>query len=410
MNINRIENLLAKCDLEDLRSIERTVGELIAKASEKQSEGEGTSLKNLRKEERFTTNIHANLVRITDVRPNERKEYSVTVKDISRSGMCFLVDSNFVPSRIVELTFAGPGGRIKRCCLEIVRLRKLYESTGSMLEVGCRSISAEDLRRARLHEERIAKMRSKLHNKKNIIVLVVGPDTKETEQIQTRVKQEEYQVRKMKSVSEALASGEKISAQLLIITEGGKLLKEPDQLACLKTVPACLATLAVTENDTDRFELFKSGVDECLMAKNVEEFLLHSIERALISHSIRQQPGIELMTPTAMVFSRNSMRINLVSYRLEEQGFKCRVVGSLKEAGQYHLEDFHLILADFDAESKDEFVQLCQEFNMLPVIAMCERMDMGHLAMSHGAQNYLSMPPSREDILMILEGYLMQKK
>jgi hypothetical protein len=410
MKVSKLVNFLEKCDLQELQAVEKKVAELIAKTIETASETTEEDYRNLRHEERFETNIHANLVRITDVRPNERKEYSVTVKDVSRNGMCFLVDSNFIPSRIVELTFAGPGGKIKRTCLEIVRLRKLYESAGAMLEVGCRSVTAEDLRRARLHEERIGRMRSKLHNKKNIIVLVVGLESKETEQILTRVKVEEYQVRKMKSVSEAVASGEKISAQLLIIAEGGQLLKEPEQLEKLKNAPSCLATLAIVENEQDRFELFKTGVDECLMAKNVEEFLLYSIERAMISHSIRQQPGFELMTPTALVFSDNSMRVNLVNFRLEEQGFKCRMVDSLKESKKYRVEDFHLIFADFDAEKVEEFKQLCRQFSTLPVIAMCERMDVGHLAMSHGAQNYLCMPPGRDDITMILEGYLLQKK
>ena len=322
MNLSKIEDILNRCDLSELIKVEKIVQKLIEnqKSASKLSDEEQGS--QLRREQRFQTNILGTLVRITDIKPGERKEYSVTLKDISQSGICLIVDLNFVPSRIVEVVFAGPGGKIKRSYLEVVRMRKMTNQDGSWLEVGCRAVGDEEVRRARLQEDQIAKMRSKMHKRSGIIILAVGPETEENNKLIERVKLASYQVRQITGIVPAMESARKISAQLAILCNGSEISKDPKLLAELAKAPSTLARIAIVDNDEDRFALIEAGVDECLKKRDSkkDDFLFYGIERAMVSHLLRQGKSLN-STTKALVVSMDNTKINLITYQLEDHGY-----------------------------------------------------------------------------------------
>jgi len=212
--LGKIEKLLQRCDLKELQEIQKLITEQIKRMQGDQAYWNDQDGRKRRREERFETNLLGTLTRITDIKPGERKEYSVTIQDISRSGMCVRVDTNFTPSRVVEITFAAPGGKIKRCFMEVVRVRRMSNENGSWLEVGCRSASNEEVRRVRLQEEQIAKMRSKLHSRRGILIMLVGNNTDATEKkLTSRIKTKNYTVRRCESVFQAYQTAEKVKAQ-----------------------------------------------------------------------------------------------------------------------------------------------------------------------------------------------------
>ena len=404
MDISKIEKLLRRCELNDLYEIETILSDLIQKeevGSKRWNDDDG---RKQRKEKRFETNLLGTLTRITDVKPGERKEYSVTIGDISRSGMRLQVDGKFNPSRVVEVMFASPGGKIKRCFVEVVRMQKMSNQDGNWLELGCRTVRNEEVRRLRLQEEVMAKMRSKLNSRSGILILVVGLDTESTEkQLTARVKSQKYIVRQVDNVHQAVHSAEKIKAQLAIFCQGSPLCRDEESLAELKKKPKGLAVMAIIEKEEDRMPLMMAGVDECLTVKNSEDYLFNAIERALIGHAMRNNNASQQLSGRVLIFSIDNSRINLMAYQLEENGYNFRVMTDIKESQHYAKDPFDLILADYDDDSAKEFRELAEMFSGLPLIALCENVSQGQQAIMDGASNYLCMPPRKEDVQMILE-------
>ncbi len=405
MSLKKIEEFLETCSVKDLEYIEQLVQEMIVSTKINSGRWNDEDGYKRRREPRFETNMLGTLTRVTDVKPGERKEFSVTICNVSRSGMKLIVDPNFIPSRVVEVTFAAPGGKIKRSVMEIARMRKMVNEDGSWLEVGCRSIGEEEVRRIRLQEEKIAKMRSKLHRKAGILVLLVGPESGETTQLMGRIKAADYQVKHLTAVREALRTAEKVSAQLAIFCQGTDISEDQKILAELKTVPPGLATLAIVDNDADRFPLLQAGVDECVTRVNGvtrEDFMFHAIERALVGHVVRRRDR-RGPTAKALIISSNNTKINLITYQLEEHGYTGRAVSDLAEAKSCEEKEFDLIFVDFDDMPKEEFERIVKYFCGLSVIALCDEIGYGHQAISLGANNYICMPPGREEMRMILE-------
>ena len=404
MSISKIEKLLLHCELRELKEIQEIVSERIATLATSDAHKQDSEGHNNRQEERFKTNLLGTLTRITDVRPGERKEYSITINDISRSGMRLKVDSNFIPSRVVEVTFAAPGGKIKRCFMEVVRMRKDHNEDGSWLDVGCRVINNEEVRCLRLREEQIAKTRNKLRKRTGILILLIGKDADiEKKRLLTTLKAKNYNVKRVDSVRKAMESAGKVSAQLAIFCNGSQLCKDEKLLSEVKNKPANMATLALIEKDSDRLTLLKAGIDECLTLDKVNEFISHAIERAMVGHAMRGKHMQQQLSGRALIYTIDNSRVNMVGYQLEENGYSYRVATNTQEAQRFAKDPFDMVIADFDITDYSEFIELREIFAGLPVIAMCDELAHGQEAMVNGATNYLSMPPSREDILLILE-------
>ena len=194
-----------------------------------------------------------------------------------------------------------------------------------------------------------------------------------------------------------------MQAQLAIFSRGSKLCHNPKMLDELKLKPSELATLAIIESEEDRMPLILAGIDECLMEQNNEEYLFYSIERAMVGHALRQNKKSQQMSGRILIQSIDNTRINLVTYQLEEHGYSIRVANDLEEARNHEKDPFDMILADYDVDSPEEFRSLRGLFYELPVIALCDDIVHGQQAIVDGAGNYLCMPPTKEDIQMILE-------
>ncbi len=400
MNIPKIETNLQKCDLFELYSIQEIVNQLIDEVESRNGKQGQPGEQEKRKEGRFKSDIVGTLLRLTDVKPGERKEYYVRILDVSRTGMRLSVDHNFIPSRLVEVVFNRPGKSVKQCYVEVVRIYKMSNESGSWLELGCRSTSNVLVRRLRLQEQQVVKARHKLQNKKNILIIVIGPNTKETKEIVAMLEQEGYHVRQNDNVQQAFESARKISASLILLSQGSLFCRDRNLFTQLSKKPEQPAFLAIVEQEEHRFPLFKAGVDECLTAQTGNEFLRHGIERALVTHAIRQVERKSISSLKALILSRESSRINHITYFLEENGYLCKIVSNLQRALKIK-ESFNLVFTDFNGDL-EELQEIRTHFQNQKLIALCDEIKLGYQAVANGANNYLSMPPSDKDIRMVL--------
>ena len=403
MDAKKIEQMLADLNIEELNYARQKAQELIDKANSVAAATGQSTDDDRRHEYRFTSNVLGNLVRVTDVRPGEQKEFTVTISDISRNGMRLRVDPHFLPSRIVELTFASPGGRIKHRYLELIRVRRMSNRDGAWLELGCTTVDDEAVQRLKLQDDRIARMRKKLQQKNTILVYVVGSENDQTRDLTARLNKKGYQTRQIDSVTQMLVSTEKLSGRLAVFVDGAKLNEDRQLLEEVINRPKELAVLAIVENVEQRFNLFRAGLDECILRQNVDEMLTHSVKRALIGHAVRQSIDSRAATARALVISQNAANVNLLNYQLEENGFTCQTCPDVAGAKAVSADSYDLVFADCEASGAESFAWLIKELGGVLIVALCENAAAGHAAIAAGATEYLCMPPNKEDLRIILE-------
>ncbi|MBN2376563.1 MAG: PilZ domain-containing protein [Sedimentisphaerales bacterium] len=403
-----IIELLPKCNKDQVRKIYNRVSDQLHTLDGKVSKSSEELGRQERQEDRFEVDFLGTLTRLTDVRPGERKDYSVTIKDISRSGMCLWVDTNFVPSRVIEVTFSAKGNKIKQSQLEIVRIRRKDTNEGSWLELGCQSISRKEVRRLQLQEESVVKLRNKMMNRGPTTILVVG------EQKNTMIKlfssyvgKQRYNVTFVDNLPQARQAIQRKQPQLVIFN-----LKEQEYISreftlFLNSNPSSLATLAIIDKEEARTPLLQAGVDECLSVNNYEDFVFRSIERALLGHAM-QNINTDSLHGQVLIFSVQRSRINFISFHLEENGFNVCVANNLNEAKNFAFQDdsFDAVFADYLPGQSDEFAILREIFDNIPVIALCDNFSNGQQAVKDGANNYLCKPLNKEDVIMVIKQFV----
>lgn len=356
-----------------------------------------------RSENRFTTEIPGTVTRLTNVRPGEKKEFTATILDISRTGMRLKTDLSFVPSRVVRVTFSAPGGNIKQCCMQIMRYHQVSQDDDKWLELGCAAVAEDEVASIHLQEAAATKMRQTLTDKSRVYIYVVGAATPETKNVSQLIKAEGYQVRCIDSVRQAVEQASKTQAQLAIFCQGTQLVNDGRMLAEVAMAPPSLAMLAVIEDEEGRFKLFHAGIEEYILTQDVEALLFHMIERALVGNAVRQRQDRRDLSSKALLITADNVRADLLNFQLEKTGFSCSRITNTQELGQLGISDYDLALADFDPDDCSEFNNLRAAIADIPLIALCPDHRVTSAAQAAGADDYLCVPASEGDIRVVIE-------
>jgi len=401
MNSEEMQHFIWKCSVEDLRVLEQMVSDRRKEIDATYSKMSDELGRQQRREERFEVNYIGTLVRLTDVKPGERKEYSVLIKDISKSGMCLRVDSNFIPCRLVEVVFHVPGGKVKKCQLTIIRMQKRETKDGAWLELGCQSVEKEEVLRVKWQEQHFVELHQKLKNTGRLRVVVVGKaDETLKRMLETRSASQRYDVHYVHLLTKVISELRENASDLLIFSESTRWSQDPDFKGFVESVSGTVATLVMISREEDRPILQKAGVDECLSGKDCEEFLYRAMERALVGKPAKASQQKKL-SGRVLIISNHSNKINLLTFYLEDNGFILYVANSVEEAREYLSNSLDAVFADFHPHAKDEFYAVFNQFRDIPVIAICDEVFYGHEAIACGATNWMAMPFNQEDFRMI---------
>jgi hypothetical protein len=228
------------------------------------------------------------LVRVTDVRPGERKEFAVEIKDISRHGVLLKVDPKFISSRYVNLAFASPGSMTKQKYMEVVRSHRQDDARGDRLEIGCRSVADKDVQWLRVQESRIQKMRSRIRRREDIRILVAGPQADGAAQAANQLDAEGFQVQMTYNLASAVKIGSEKNFDLIVFPRGGELREDLFLLERIKSDLANQAKLVLLDCFQDCSGFFYAGIDECLVDNGTVKPLLHAVEVAILGQLTRQ--------------------------------------------------------------------------------------------------------------------------
>ena len=412
MDMSELEKHLQGLDPEDLAEVQKVIDRV--KTAQDQGDNprddqDGSETRAIgqerRRDSRFQAEIVGSLKRLSDIRPGEKTEFTVTIIDISRKGMRLKASLNFLPSQAVSLIFSGPGGKVKQCYLEIIHFHRVTGERDSWLELGCVAIEEERVNQIRSREITAARMRKKLANKSEIYVYVVGPITSESKDLTRCIRSEGYLVHRIDNAQQVIERVSKTAAQLAIFCEGSKLCEDQDMLSEIRQSPQSLATLAIVDNEEDRFTLLKAGVDEYILRRELTDFLPYMIERALVGNAVRQQQTQQEHVAQALIITVDNTRAGLLDYQLNNNGLGCKVIPSPEQLDQINIFDFVLVFADFDPNNMPSFQAVRDAVGPTPLIALCVDFRTAPASQAQGADNYLCMPISEEDIRVILKQF-----
>ena len=305
MNIKRnttqtivnIIDLLSRCELDDLKAIKTALDDLIRDAKNLHNTLSAKDLQERRSSLRYQTKLMSTLVRITDVKSGEKKEFNAEILDISRHGLRLRVDATFVFSRIVKATFACPGQMTKQCYLEIAHMKKVSDSAGVWIDIGCHGvISEKEVRLVRGREIRIEKMKSKIQSKKDIKILVIGQDSSKRGKLINCLRAEGFQLRRTANSNQALKILKDPTFDLALFFQDNASAMNPDLLEAINCDMNDLAKLALLANPEDEKTFLEQGFDHALFCNGSREEIVAAVEETLMNHVIsRNENGGSLI-------------------------------------------------------------------------------------------------------------------
>ena len=172
----KLKGELTHLSLSQLYEIENFLEELIENGEAEAATQSDTEGRKNRREVRIDTKIRAKVRRVTDVKPGQITEFQARITDISRHGMSISISGEFIPSRIILVSFCGPKGNIKENYLEIVRVNKIENGQDITHELGCRCIADDAVRQLRQQEGKNADKLLKTDKDESILFLVGVPN------------------------------------------------------------------------------------------------------------------------------------------------------------------------------------------------------------------------------------------
>ena len=403
MDIEEIKEALAQLEISQLKTLETSITQLIQKAGDTASLTDGDGGQDQRAEQRVATEIHTSIRRITDIQAYEKTEYAGLIRDISRSGLCIQVPATFIPSRVIEATFQTPAGKTKRTLLEVVRMRKVGEGQRRTLQLGCRGVAPEVVEEMRAQEQRVAEIKRRLEKRDAITIVVISSDVDAGASVTERLQGEGYNASAAPNVMATLEAPRPSESALAIVLNSSQVCQNEDELKALGQVPSQWARLVVIEDEADRPVLLKLGVDECVSAERRDELLLHSVDRALVGHATRQNKRADSEAARVVVISSRRSASNMLGYHLDQHSVPWKAVDCAEEVAQEELDGCELVIMDFDPKKPEQFTQLCQGSEQVPVVALCDQIADGNEAMACMATDYLCLPLHGEQVTVMLQ-------
>jgi|GEM_PF-6045623 len=399
-----IIKLLKSCDHDTLLTISNRVQQLIDRTAPVIDCPFGEDAQEKRTSSRYITDFSGNIVRLTNVRPGEQRDYSAKINDISANGMNIRVSADFIPSNAIKVVFPGPKGDMKRFFLKIVRIRKQFNHHDEWMELGCVTISKKQVRQQQIQEKKSLEIRRRLREKRSIRILISGPDH---QWLTTRIKIEGYQVEHHKSMKDTInAANSNRKFNLILFTQGTALSQNDAMLNLTNQNIKRIAKLGICDLKEHFVNLYQNGFDECISHSANRDFLFYSIEQAILGYQSRTQANATSNRKEALILSSKPISSSTLSYQLDEYGFNCLIANSLKECTNINLNKLGVVFVEICPDEPFELKEVLNAFQNIPVIGICNSLSDSQKAMSAGCERYIAMPPNEHDFKMVIENCL----
>lgn len=401
--LDEIRKLLESCDLDEISTLRNMMDDASSLVQMVHLHAGSMEATNMRSEKRIPYDSSATVTRMTGIRPKEKVRFNAELKDVSRSGLCLIIEGRFIPSRLIKVQFETPVGKNKEVVLEVVRVKDLHFKHDDSLrtEIGCKAIDYQSANKLIIKDRKISAIREKISRHEKVLILVVGDFINDNDQFTyDSLRSKGYNVRKCFSVHQALASSERTQAQLVVLCNGSKLKYDQDFITGFRYRPQSLASIAIVDNEADRRKLNRAGIDECTTSEALADYLENVVEAAIIGHELRLQANAQrkqILLVGGDGLTRNSMKDIIGADSL--QMVYC---SNSDESEKYGIEEFEMVFAYYDSENPLEFMRVLELYYANTVIAICDSPLDGRDAIVRGAADYICTPIESETVNAVL--------
>ncbi len=391
--------LLNQCDDRVLELIQPALGEIVQQTRQALA-GQDSQIQ--RREERVQTSLEGTLIRLTDLRPGEPREFPVKIKNISAHGMCLQMDERFIPSRLMRVTFVAPKGKVMEREIEICWLKKIGSEDQPVHLTGCRTVTPEQSRRLIQQDEKLIHILHRLHKKRDIRLLVLGPDTPAAKRLLEAIRQMGFPLVYKTDILHTCNHIEQHHAEVLIFTDWLSVCQNALYVDKINRSCPDLPKIALLTNQESATPHLRSGIDECLDEPTNKKEILNALERALTQRIYGAGSQCRFVDKKAALLCLPAPFAKILTCYLENCDFYAPSVSSLDPKA---LNDSQINFVQFEPGQEDTLLLLRRKYPEVPLIACCDNVSHGQTARQSGAHDYLCPPPKEQDVLRILQKY-----
>ena len=396
---NRLTALIHQCEEEVLPLILPAINDIIQQTREALDDPDGACK---RREDRIQAKLEGTLKRVTDVREGETRDFPVWILDISEHGMRILARDNFIPSKLMHVTFIDTTGRVSQRFIEICWMNRSENNGDAHYMFGCRTVASDEAARNIKQEEKIVQLRRRVHKKRDVVIQIIGPETPVTKTLVRNVRDMGYPTHYDAKLLTALNNKNKTGFELLIFTDWLLTCQSAMAVDQINSTCATIPKLALVAPDESITPLLRTGISDCITDADNKKELMNAVERAMVHELSGQANKCRLLEKKAAIISTNRSFRSVLKCYLEQFDF---YVYSLITVVPQVLFETQIIFMEYDERSKDLMVQTRKKFPDIPLIACCESPEQGKQARQLGAEDYLCPPPKEDDVIRVLQAH-----
>lgn len=405
---------------EELKSLHAHLGQVLSRAgsepaddaplSAPTSEGEADR----RQEQRFNVCIHGSARPLLSARNSVERTFPVTIIDLSRRGMRFLVDANAPLYPLAEVSFTGPTGRIRSVYVKLVRMRMIFRpsdesaATRHQCEIAAQAINEKELALAQERQHRLRAAGRALRTPEDLPVVLVGTDAESLKRYEMLLSARGHIVTPVTEPARLAASLQTAGLQCVVYVDGQFALLNRERVQEVRDTCPEAAQVAIIESASDRRDLLAAGIDECVHSVNADALLAMYIERAVKAKALATAGDLHDRCEPMRVLLSVESNLSLAQVGMSCHGERFRVLFSYDVDGMLAMlrcGDIDALVVDDQtvaAESWKLLSRIRLEFPHLAIIVAVHDLRLGPQALTAGATEYLPLPATKSALTQLV--------
>jgi len=325
----------------------------------------------------------------------------ISILDVSKDGMRFVIGNAEALYPITEITFTTPSGRIRSLYAKLVRTRLIRgDERGSarepVTEVAAQAIDASDLATAQQRHRDLVAATKRIPDREQLPIILVGKNSADRAGYETVLGGKGHPLVTTEEMSHVSALLTEDGPELVVYADGAQALLHREIIAEIRQSQPMTAQIAVIRSASDRRALLGAGIDECVHSVNAKALMVMYVDRAIRAKMISTLPDAMPQIRELLIHAGENMALAQLGSRFDPDRFRVvfahDVVGMIARLRCTEVDALLVELDIAEVDDWDVIRNIRAEFPLLQVLVAVSDPRIGPDAIVAGASDYLLMP------------------